>query len=305
MKVGTHSGTFHADDVLAFALIQRFVDSDAEVVRTRDRGLLDTCDIVIDVGGEYSPEAMRFDHHQKSYQGPCSSAGMVLDWLASTARVDPGLADHLRARMVDYVDAVDTGREAPRLDVPCFARIVEALGNCAESADGQHDAFLKGAEVARLMLEGLELGYNAVCRAREAVLASMAHAEASGSSVIELDAYYAWKQPYFEAGGASHPTEYVLFPSDDSTWKIVAIPPRLGMFEQKRSLPSSWAGKMNGELEAATGVPGSIFCHKNRFIAVFSTREGAHEALARFDLHQPLPMVESVERSCHGATAAT
>ena len=51
LTVGTHSGTFHADDVLAFALLRVFVDADAVPVRTRDKDKLDACDVVIDVGG--------------------------------------------------------------------------------------------------------------------------------------------------------------------------------------------------------------------------------------------------------------
>ena len=33
--------------------------------RTRDPALLDTCDIVVDVGGVYDPAKNRFDHHQR------------------------------------------------------------------------------------------------------------------------------------------------------------------------------------------------------------------------------------------------
>ena len=36
LTVATHYGKFHADDVLAWALVQRFLDPDAQLVRTRD-----------------------------------------------------------------------------------------------------------------------------------------------------------------------------------------------------------------------------------------------------------------------------
>ena len=41
LTVATHSGPFHADDVMAWALLRRFVDADATVVRTRDPALLE------------------------------------------------------------------------------------------------------------------------------------------------------------------------------------------------------------------------------------------------------------------------
>lgn len=289
LTVGTHSGTFHADDVLAYSLIRTFVDEGADVVRTRDRAVLDACDIVVDVGGEFDPTRLRFDHHQGTYRGPRSSAGMVLDWLESIGRVSPDLASHLRERVVEYIDAVDTGREAPRVDVPCFARIVETMGVGCQTAEDQLDAFRRASDIGITLLSGLLTGHARVVAARETVRRAMAEAVEAGRSALFLDHYLPWKPVYFELGGAEHPTDYVLFPSEDDTWKLVAIPPTLGQFEQKRPLPASWAGKMNEELEAATGVEGSVFCHKNRFIAVFRTREGAVEAMKRFDLFDASP----------------
>lgn len=289
LTVGTHSGTFHADDVLAFSLIRTFVDEDATVVRTRDRETLDGCDIVVDVGGVFDPDALRFDHHQGSYRGPRSSAGMVLDWLESAGKVGPELAAYLRDRVVEYIDAVDTGREAPRVDVPCFARIVEAVGLGCDSPDQQKAAFLEASDIGVRLLDGLLAGHARIMDAREHVAERMEQAVRDRCSVIFLDRYVPWKPAYFDLGGEDHPTDYVLFPSEDETWKLVAIPPTLGQFEQKRPLPASWAGKMNEELEQATGVAGSVFCHKNRFIAVFRTKEGAVEALRRFDLLDARP----------------
>lgn len=289
LTVGTHSGTFHADDVLAYALIRTFMDADAHVVRTRDAQELAQCDLVFDVGGAFDPSSLRFDHHQGSYQGPRSSAGMILDWLEHTGKVSADLAHHLRHRVVEYIDAVDTGREAPRVDVPCFARIVEAIGEGAESPDAQMDAFVRSSDVGVSLLEGLTAGFERVCEARAAVRAAMDEAEAAGRSIIFLDRYYPWKPIYFEYGGETHPTDFVMFPSEDDSWKVIAIPPTLGQFEQKRSLPASWAGKMGADLSEATGVAGSEFCHKNRFIAVFRTRQGAVEAMRRFGLYDARP----------------
>ena len=88
IAAATHSGPFHADDVLAWGLIQVFVDAEATLVRTRDAERLEQADIVFDVGGIYDPSSGRFDHHQNSYIGPLSSAGMVLDWLEASGRVE-------------------------------------------------------------------------------------------------------------------------------------------------------------------------------------------------------------------------
>lgn len=81
-SVGVHDGSFHADEVTACALLLVFdlVDRD-KIFRTRDYRALDTCEYVCDVGGIYDPQMKRFDHHQSSYHGVLSSAGMVLLYL--------------------------------------------------------------------------------------------------------------------------------------------------------------------------------------------------------------------------------
>ena len=53
--------------------------------RTRDPAILETCDIVVDVGGVYDEKAQRFDHHQRGFtevfghgfDTKLSSAGLV------------------------------------------------------------------------------------------------------------------------------------------------------------------------------------------------------------------------------------
>lgn len=69
-RIGTHNGSFHCDEALACNLLRRTSQySDAEIVRTRDPKILDTLDIVVDVGGVYDLEKRRFDHHQREFQG--------------------------------------------------------------------------------------------------------------------------------------------------------------------------------------------------------------------------------------------
>lgn len=278
--VATHNGAFHADDVMAFAMIRAFVDPDATVVRTRDPERIARADIVIDVGGVYDPPTRRFDHHQPTYQGPWSAAGMVLEWLAEEGRVDPRLAASLRRDVMDYLDAVDNGRTAPKRGVPCFPSIVASFNHPSTGPDGEtFDArYLEAVAFAQAWLRGLVANFEATEAARLVVRAAMERAAQSGSRVIEFEEYVPWKEPYFENGGEEHPTEFVLHPGSDSTWRVVAIPPEAGSMAQKRPLPEPWAGLSDAALEAVTGIPGSVFCHKNRFIAVFRSREGAREA---------------------------
>lgn len=79
------SGHFHADEALAVYLLRLLPTyTSSPLVRTRDPSILATCHIVVDVGGEYSPQTLRFDHHQRefntifpSHSTKLSSAGLV------------------------------------------------------------------------------------------------------------------------------------------------------------------------------------------------------------------------------------
>ena len=70
MKVGTHDGVFHCDEVLACVMLTKYTHqfAGAEIVRTRDDKKLEECDIIVDVGGKHQPPKY-FDHHQREFTG--------------------------------------------------------------------------------------------------------------------------------------------------------------------------------------------------------------------------------------------
>ena len=64
--IGTHNGKFHCDEALACFMLRKLPEySNAEIIRTRDPKVLNTCDVVVDVGGDYDPSSHRYDHHQR------------------------------------------------------------------------------------------------------------------------------------------------------------------------------------------------------------------------------------------------
>lgn len=80
----THDNAFHLDDVIACFILKK-IYPDSRIIRTRDRDIIETGDIVVDVGGVFDPLRMRYDHHQKgfeetydsNYSIKLSSAGLV------------------------------------------------------------------------------------------------------------------------------------------------------------------------------------------------------------------------------------
>ena len=88
-----------------------------------------------------------------------------------------------------------------------------------------------------------------------------------------------WIESFFALGGEDHPALFVVMPSTGG-WKLRGIPPSWNRkMEVRVPLPLKWAGLLEGELQQVTKIPGAIFCHKGRFISVWSTKEDALKAL--------------------------
>lgn len=83
--IATHSGTFHADEALAVYLLRLLPTyKDSPLTRTRTQDILNQCHTVVDVGGVYDNEKLRYDHHQREFTTTfpahatkLSSAGLV------------------------------------------------------------------------------------------------------------------------------------------------------------------------------------------------------------------------------------
>lgn len=81
MKVVTHDGTFHADDVFAYAVL-RAAFRDVHFVRSRDPAVIDSADLVFDVGSVYDADAHCNEHHTRERPlrtcgTPYSSVGLI------------------------------------------------------------------------------------------------------------------------------------------------------------------------------------------------------------------------------------
>ena len=86
-NVVTHPGKHHFDEILAVAILQLYYGKDSiSVIRSREKSVLDSADLVVDVGKVYAPEKGRFDHHQLDddrlsrgvyRQGGYAAAGLV------------------------------------------------------------------------------------------------------------------------------------------------------------------------------------------------------------------------------------
>ena len=114
----TYNGGFHADDVFACATLMILLErenKEVSITRTRDEALMRDAEFVFDVGGIYSPEANRFDHHQEGGAGkrdngiPYASFGLVWKKYGEIVCGSREVADRIDKNIAQPIDAFDNG----------------------------------------------------------------------------------------------------------------------------------------------------------------------------------------------------
>lgn len=282
MTIGTHDGSFHADDVFAVAALRR-LDPEAAVVRTRDTAELAGCDVRVDVGLRSDAGTGDFDHHQPGGAGdrgngvPYASFGLV--WRAHGVELCAGsdrVAAEVDERLVQGVDALDAGVSLTRSEIGSIrpATVSDVIGamNPAWGEPSGADVLDARFEEAVALAAGVLDRQIALAAARESARALVVEAigRAEDPRVIELDRRMPWFEPVVREAPEAL---YVVFPKRDG-WGLQAVPRELGSFANRRDLPEAWAGLTGGDLAAVTGVADAVFCHPKRFVAAAESRDG-------------------------------
>lgn len=285
----THSGGFHADELLSSVILTRLFPQ-AELVRSRDKSWITPAldRIIYDVGGQYDAQAQIFDHHQRPNPlredgQPYSSFGLIWaqygrDYLSAMdvpdQDVDPIHGSFDRGFVLP-VDLVDNGAVNPSEAGPLFADmtlpvLLESLKTVFDDREEGADdrAFMAALPIARAFVEAQVRRKAAKYRAEAMVTKAI---EAAGTGrVLELPMGMPFRAAV-EKTNADH-LLFVVHPRGDD-WALTTI--RLGdaTFDNRADLPVAWAGLTDEALEDASGVKGVKFCHNGRFIAVGDSRD--------------------------------
>lgn len=289
MKILTHSGSFHQDELFAVATLQ-LVFGDGEVVRSREPKDFDGADFVVDVGGIYNPEKGRFDHHQQGGAGvrangiPYASFGLV--WKTYGAKAcggDAQVADVVDKKMVQPIDAADCG--VPLYDTKIrgvspylFDNVLNALTPSRPEEGSVDEAFRGLLPFAKHILQK-EIE-KAAQFFEDIEVVKKTYNEAPDKRVIVFDRPYAWRSVL----ARKREPIFVIFPGTASgkpdEWIISCVPVQPQDKRLRRKLPPAWGGLTGEALERVSGIKGAEFVHANRFVAKANTREAA-EAMAR------------------------
>lgn len=304
VRIATHNGSFHADDVFGVAVLM-LLHPGAQLLRTRDAQSIRTADFAVDVGGEWDASRGRFDHHQRGFTGArdngvvYASAGLV--WQAYGPALvehlfglgDPALAQAMAADLdsdlVQHLDRADTGaaQGAPGLFglsalLGQFNSTWDKVSPTGPDGPAAHGDFHRAVEVTTLFLEASLDHLRAKHQGAQLVRDSR---QAHGGAVLVMSRA---ALPWADVVCAEMPgVLFVVYPdSTDAQYQVHIVPVEPQSFVARKDLPRAWAGLRATELAAVCGVSDAVFCHNARFIAGAGSLNGALQ-MAQLALAEP------------------
>lgn len=244
-KIITHAGQFHADEVLAVAILREF-GYNAPVER-QFKLTDDVSDdvMVIDFGQVYDGN-YRLDHHQDKTL-PASNV-LVARWLVAQGNIDPKVYKHLEPFLMAVSD-VDTGIVPNGGNPSGLNAIIRAFNPAGGSPQVFDDAFEIALQLARQIISK----QIKVCKKIVEDETRWAGLEriANGKVAIQEDTnmILGWKDWAKETG-----ERFLVCPSLREGWQVIS---------------------RDSEEFAVPPHESQIFRHASSFMAVYLTREDA------------------------------
>ena len=269
--VVTHDDKFHADELLAAALITDLCPENFVVIRTRDLPTnLNDKDWVVDVGGG------QYDHHEKDRE--CYPNGVKKAACGKVAeallREDPKTLEKLQRMLLWAVEAQDNGQNPIEMGIgPSKLSFVNTLLPPWNAPQFHiNNCFTRALDMTRTILYSILDHIMADDKAEE-VLEALQDAE-----IVVLPKFVPWQAWAVEKWPK---VRFVVFPAASGKgFNAQAVPLTTipGDFRNRGGFPEAWGGLRDAELAEVSGIPGAIFCHANLFLGVWDTQEHAIEA---------------------------
>lgn len=280
-KVVTHSSKFHTDDIFAVATLSILLgEENVEVIRSRDPEVIKTGDYVVDVGEIYDEKNNRFDHHQKGGAGirengiPYAAFGLVWKHYGEKICGNLNIARKIDESIVQPIDANDNGLQFLEPKIPNFYPLDSGFITYIFSPTWKEDSVDIDKVFVELVSYAIKFLKRAIVVKTDTFEAEKyvieAYNKAQDKRLIELDERYPWEKVL---SSLPEPLYVIYKKRIDNNWSIKCVPKDFFTYENRKKLPESWGGKSGQDLEQATGVQGSVFCHNARFMAVANTKE--------------------------------
>lgn len=284
LTFGTHNGIFHCDEVIGIAILELAnMNTDAYVVRTRNKDVLNGLDVVIDVGGK------KYDHHQAGFDQRRStgekyaSAGLIWRDFAEKAIKNVAIEGKMSIdddeisvvkgqidkEIIIFVDMEDNGKE---VGTHIFSFIPSFYP--AWFQDPEYDeAFMKVERIVfSIMREIIKEKIVQIATRKEIEK----KCNSANDGVLEIPVQtMPWQESVVNFNEThAQKINFVIFPYPDGGWAAQCVPPSMEKkFEQRIPFPKKWAGGNEKTLPEVSGISDATFCHNGRFFARAKTKE--------------------------------
>ncbi|MGH4125195.1 MAG: MYG1 family protein [Clostridium sp.] len=280
--LGTHSGKFHADDVMATAILSLLL-GDIKVIRTRDENILGKLDFVYDISlGE-------FDHHQlnkeiRENNIPYAACGLV--WREFGPRVIQkfnsefdeddiiSIFDYVDKNLVQGIDATDNGMDIKsEIKVTTISDIIQGFNPTWDSVDSKDEAFEEATGYATEVIKRIITRQVSVIKAR--IIVNEAFQNRNINEIMVLKNGCPWLQQLLKID-INNEVLFVISPDDNNAeYKIQTVKKSADTFEARKDILESIRGKSSEEINSIIKIDDAIFCHKAGFIASAKSMESA------------------------------
>lgn len=326
ITIGTHNESFHCDEVMAVAMLETLATElggtcTIHRIDRKDTAILNSMDILVDVGRVLDPAKGRFDHHQVGGAGrrisrfgendiPLSSCGLV--WYACgllltgeqdlAVRAERGKTipqtlafDKIDRELIRGVDASDNG-----VGMPSGYRITEDDGSVTDVAGSPMHLSRMIGQFNSGNPHDHELQYSQFSAALGVARAVFANALRDAKAFAEA-------RPQLEKAVNTKRENAEVLVLDrylrwsdhlaqvDNTGQIKLVIAPLGGEHGEWNLhvvrrrgrlalpgaPADWCGKEGKALEKASGFGGMVFCHGGGHFVRVSGKETALKVAER------------------------
>lgn len=279
IRLGTHNGIFHTDEVIAITILKIvYEDFKTTIIRSRDINKLNTCDVVVDVGGG------DLDHHMRGFNR-CRKNGILyasagLTWEKYGKDVITKLNSKLKKIEVNNIfnlidddiiipiDNNDNGISG----IHRFSFVENMVPVWNNKLDFDN-SFFETVEICEKILRKI------ICEYISKELVKGDFYERVYNHIAEIpNQIYPWIDEAISYNDNNIEKVYfVIFPYPDGGWAAQCVPPKEDKMGQLKPFPKSWSGLTGSNLEDKSGIKGAILCHNFSFFAKAQSKEAILE----------------------------
>ena len=278
----THSGTFHADEIFATLILSKILP---EIILIRVQEVREVPNeniLVYDIG------AGKYDHHQFGGNGQrengikYAACGLIWKAFGKQLLEKYDVEDieytwnYIDKNLIQFIDSNDNG-QLPKLQVDYrnvhISYIISLFNPKWDETSDSDENFFKALKLANIIFDEFLEDTFAKMKAKKQVEQAI---DESKDGIMILERNIPWKEFLLNSEQEkAKQINYVVFPSNRGGYNVYAVPLEIGSFENRKTLPQSWRGKRDKELQEITGVKTARFCHNAGFLCCSETMEDA------------------------------